>query len=108
MTLQVGANAGAQDQAAVSLPDARASSLGVGPGQIDVSTPDAANASLAAIDSAIDAVSSARGDVGAAQNGLEHVIASTNVGVENQLSARSRIADLDYAKGVADQTRLGV
>ena len=58
-----------------------------------------------AIDQAIDNVSSARSTLGAQQNDLEHTTANLNVSAENQLSAQSRIQDLDFAKGVSDQTR---
>jgi flagellin len=101
--IQTGANV--TDVTTVNLPDATAAALGVGPGQVDASTPAAANASLANIDQAMSNVSSARGDLGAQQNALQSIIASNDVGAENQASARSRIADLDYAKGVSDQAR---
>lgn len=103
--LQVGPNAGGSGTTQVNLPNATTTALGVGPGQVDVSSPGAANASLANVDAAIDRVSSARGQLGAQNNQLEHITASLNVQSENQASARSRIADLDFAKGVMDQTR---
>jgi flagellin len=103
--LQTDANAGANGTTSVNLPNATAAALGVGPGQVDVSSPAAANASLANVDAAIDKVSSARGDLGAQNNALEHATANLNVASENQASARSRIADLDYAQGVVDQAR---
>src|SRR4029078_6175441 len=56
-------------------------------------------------DAAIDKLSSARGQLGAQNNALEHVTANLNVQSENQASARSQIADLDYAKGIVEQTR---
>ncbi|MDT7787034.1 MAG: flagellin [Pseudonocardiales bacterium] len=101
--VQTGANP--SDTTTVTLPDATTTALGVGPGQVDVSSAAAANASLANIDQAISNVSGARGDLGAQQNALQSVIASNDVGAENQASARSRIVDLDYAKGVNDQVR---
>ncbi len=103
VTIQTGANAA--DTQTFDLPDATAASLGVGPGSVDVSTPAAANASLAAVDAAIDQVSSARAELGAQQNGLERIVASNNVAIENQASALSRIRDLDVAQGVARNAR---
>lgn len=103
--LQVGPNTGASSTATITLPDATSTALGVGPGQIDVSSPQAANQSLNAIDQAIDNVNSARSSLGAQQNDLEHTTANLNVSAENQLSAQSRIQDLDFARGVSDQTR---
>ena len=103
VSLQTGANADQTTQ--VALPNATTSALGVDGANVDVSSPAAANASLATIDAAISAVSSARGRVGAQVSGIEHTIASENVAAENQISARSRIADLDYAKAVVEETR---
>lgn len=101
--VQTGANAG--DVTRIDLPDATSAALGVGAGQVDVSTPATANASLANIDQAIGELSSARASLGAQENALQNVIASNNVGAENQASAQSRIRDLDYARGVAEETR---
>ena len=103
--LQIGPNAGGAGTTQVNLPNATSAALGVGPGQVDVSSPGAANASLANIDQAIDRLSSARGQLGAQNNALSDITASLNVQSENQASARSQIADLDYAKGVMEQTR---
>jgi flagellin len=103
IAVQSGANAG--DVTQVDLPDATAAALGVGAGQVDVSTPAAANASLANVDQAIDRASTARADLGARESALRSAVASNDVAAENQLSAQSRIRDLDYATGVADQAR---
>lgn len=103
--LQTGPNAGGNGTSQVNLPNATTAALGVGSTQIDVSSPGAANASLANIDQAIDRVNSARGTLGAQNNALQDVVDSLNVESENQASARSQIVDLDYAKGVTEQTR---
>jgi flagellin len=103
IAVQSGANAG--DVTQVDLPDATAAALGVGAGQVDVSTAAAANASLANVDQAIDRASTARADLGAGESALRSAVASNDVAAENQLSAQSRIRDLDYAAGVADQAR---
>ena len=105
VTLQTGPNAGPNGTSTVNLPTTTTAALGVGPGQVDVTTATTANASLNNIDQAINNLSSARGTLGAQSNALQNVTASLNVSSENQASARSRIADLDYAQGVADQTR---
>ncbi|HEV8636047.1 MAG TPA: flagellin [Chloroflexota bacterium] len=101
--IQTGASA--NDVAQLDLPDATASALGVGTGQVDVSSPAAANASLANVDQAIDRVGTARAELGARESALRSAVASNDVGAENQLSAQSRIRDLDDAGGVADQVR---
>jgi len=91
--------------AQVTLPNASSTALGVGPGQIDVSSPAAAQASLTTVDQAIDGVSAARGRLGAQQSALESTTASLNVAGENQASAQSRIEDLDFAQGVSNRVR---
>jgi flagellin len=103
VALQTGPNSGNTNT--VNLPNATTAALGIGPGQVDVSSPAAANASLSNIDQAIDRVNTARGDLGAQSNALQNVTATLNVSSENQASARSRIADLDYAQAITQQTR---
>jgi flagellin len=103
ISLQVGANS--PDVQSVALPTATAAALGVGPGQVDVSSPAAANASLANVDQAITNVTTARGQLGAQQSSLQSTVASNDVGAENQASAQSRIRDLDIAQGVAERIR---
>ena len=101
--LQVGASSSATAQ--VSLPNASSAALGVGPGQVDVSSPAAAQASLTRVDQAIDSVGRARGTLGAQQSALQSTTASLSVAGQNQLSAQSRIEDLDVAQGVSDRIR---
>ena len=67
-----------------------------------------ANSNLIRIDTAIDAVSSFRGQLGAKQNALEHTIASLNVASENQAAAQSRIRDLDVANETVNFTKLQI
>ncbi|WP_439593560.1 flagellin N-terminal helical domain-containing protein [Microbacterium sp.] len=96
LTFQVGAGStAAEDQIAVTLTDF--SGLGATIGALDVS--DAANAltSIAAIDTEITAVSTARADLGAQQNRFESTINSLQVSAENLAAAKSRIADTDMA-----------
>lgn len=96
LTFQVGAGStAAEDQIAVSLTDF--SALGATIGALDVS--DAANAltSIAAIDTEITGVSTARADLGAQQNRFESTINSLQVSAENLSAAKSRIADTDMA-----------
>jgi len=58
----------------------------------------ASNARLTEIDSAITTLNTRRADLGAAQNRLEHTIASLGVSVENLTAAESRIRDADVAE----------
>ena len=61
--------------------------------------------SLATLDSAIDAVSTLRGSLGAAQNRLESTIANLQVTTENLSASESRIRDTDMALEMVNFTR---
>jgi flagellin len=67
-----------------------------------------AQSALANIDAAISAVNSQRGTFGAVQNRFENVIATLQVGAENQAAARSRIMDADYASETANLSRASI
>ena len=64
-----------------------------------------AQAALAGIDAAIDAVNSQRAEFGAVQNRFENVVGNLMVASENQAAARSRIMDADYALETANLSR---
>jgi len=64
-----------------------------------------ANLALAALDSAIDATTTTRGTLGAAQNRMTSSIASIANARENLAAAESRIRDVDVAMETADLTR---
>lgn len=110
ISLQVGANA--TDVMTVTL------------SQVDVATLDSASAianfasatagdvtatkataAITQIDVALTTVSTARGKYGAAQNRLEHTIASLGVASENLASSESRIRDLDVAAEMVNFTK---
>ena len=61
-----------------------------------------AQASMTAIDQAIDSVSRTRGTFGAMQNRLESTIRYLGVQVENLSAAESRIRDVDIARETAE------
>ena len=63
----------------------------------DVSTYDQANATLNAVQVAINKVSTQRSALGALQNRLEHTVANLDNVSENTSSAESRIRDTDMA-----------
>lgn len=65
---------------------------------INVSTQSAANNAITTIDNAIKSVSTARAQLGAFQNRLEHTINNLDSSSENISSAESRIRDVDMAK----------
>lgn len=64
-----------------------------------------ANAAIATVNSAIDAVSGIRSSLGAIQNRLEHTINNLGVQTENITSAESRIRDVDMAKEMMEYTK---
>ncbi|MCC7364561.1 MAG: flagellin [Dehalococcoidia bacterium] len=58
----------------------------------------ASNARITEIDTAISTLNTRRANLGAAQNRLEHTIASLGIAVENLSAAESRIRDADVAE----------
>jgi len=64
-----------------------------------------AQALVTALDSAVNTVSEKRGKFGAAQNRLEHTVASLGVAQENMSAAESRIRDVDMAQEMVQFTR---
>ena len=72
---------------------------------MDVSTVDAANRTLAIVDSAIAAISAQRANYGALQSRFETTIANLNISSENMSASRSRIQDADFAQETANLSR---
>ncbi len=58
-----------------------------------------------AIDEALSAVNVVRSELGAAYNRMDHTINSNSVTLLNQMAAKSRIADMDMAKGISDWSK---
>jgi flagellin len=73
-------------------------------------TQDVANAEalVTALDDAIGYVSEVRGDLGAAQNRLEHAVNSLGVSEENLSASESRIRDVDMAAEMANFTKFQI
>ncbi|MFN0145897.1 MAG: flagellin [Dehalococcoidia bacterium] len=103
VAFQVGANVG--NTMTVAMADVQATTAtglnlafwavsGVG----SVDTLANANARLTEIDAAINTLNTRRSNLGAAQNRLEHTVASLGVAVENLSAAESRIRDADVAE----------
>ncbi len=76
--------------------------------QIDGADGTAAQAAIAAIDTALDAVNSQRATFGAVQNRFDNVVSNLMVASENQSAARSRIMDADYAAETANLSRASI
>ncbi len=101
LDIQVGINDA--ETIAVSLSDTTATTLAI-QGE-DITTAANASAVLTVIDGAIDDITTARGNLGAAQNRLTSAIASILNTRENLSAAESRIRDVDVAIETADLTR---
>ena len=101
LTFHVGA--GASDTLTVNLTDIEAVATAVK--AINVTTTAGATAGITATDTQVGAVSTARANLGASQNRLEHTINSLNVAVENLSASESRIRDTDMAQEMVSFTR---
>ena len=103
LTLQIGDTAEDFNQLTVSVGNMSSYSLGIG--GVDVSTQSGAKAAVDKIKTAINSVSSTRGDLGAIQNRLEHTINNLSVTTENMTAAESRIRDVDMADEMMAYTK---
>ncbi len=101
LTFHVGANA--TDTTAVTLTDITAVATAVA--GIDVTAAGGGAAGITAVDAEITTVSTARAELGASQNSLEHTINNLNVAVENLSASESRIRDTDMAQEMVAFTR---
>ena len=108
-TFQVGANEG--DTISVSRADLTGAS-GVTSAVADVSggtgTTNWDALDITEIDTAIKNVSTIRGDLGAAQNRLEHRLNNLATYQENLVASESRIRDVDMAAEMVSFTKLGI
>ncbi len=72
---------------------------------LNISTAEAASFAMDAIDTALTAVNSARGTLGAVQSRFESAISNIQVTAENLSAARGRIMDADFAAETANLSR---
>lgn len=110
-TFQVGSEADAVNQITVAVKPMNVAGLALN-GDPAVTSDDLEalikagdTSAITRIDTAITAVSSQRGDLGAAQNRLEHTIANLAVTTENLSASESRIRDTDMAQEMTNYTR---
>ncbi|WJH27484.1 flagellin [Paenibacillus sp. CC-CFT742] len=108
LTFQVGANKG--DTIALTLAAADTATLGIDNlAALDQATLNAdATDNLSLVQSAINAVSAMRSDLGAVQNRLEHTINNLGTTSENLQAAESRIRDVDMAKEMSESTKTNI
>ena len=108
MQFQIGAN---MDQnTRVFIGTMTAQSLGLKGAQgtedvVSIAAPEAANATLGVIDSALQTVSKQRADLGAYQNRFEMAAKGINIAAENTQAAESRIRDTDMASQMVEFTK---
>ena len=76
--------------------------------ELSVGTKFDAQRSLTQIDTAIEKVSSVRGQLGALVNRLESTIKNTSISIENLSAARSRIKDVDIAEETSEMTKRNI
>ena len=72
---------------------------------LTIATDTAAAFAITAIDTALEAVNTARGTLGAVQSRFENAIANIQVTAENLSAARGRIMDADFAAETANLSR---
>ncbi|WP_283241613.1 flagellin [Mobiluncus mulieris] len=73
--------------------------------ELSVENHEVAQRLIGLLDHKIQAVSTARANIGAIQNRFEHTIANLNVAVENLAASESRIRDTDMAQEMMQFTR---
>jgi flagellin len=109
LTFQVGAGSvAANDQIAVSLSGANVATVATAVGALTFDTSANALTSIAALDTQITTVSTARATLGAVQNRFESTIRGLNVSKENLSAASSRITDTDMAEEMVKYTRSNI
>ena len=108
MQFQIGAN---MDQnARVYIGTMTAAALGIRGAQgddsgVSISSPDEANMTLGAVDTALTKVNKQRADLGAYQNRFEMAAKGVNIAAENTQAAESRIRDTDMASEMVEFTK---
>jgi flagellin len=109
LTFQVGAGSvAANDQIDVDLTGANVTTVATAVGALTFDTAANALTSIAALDTQITNVSTARANLGAVQNRFESTIRSLNVSKENLSAASSRITDTDMAEEMVKYTRSNI
>lgn len=103
---QIGANNDAfQDRISFDAKQVNSGLGALGVSELDVSSKQGSQESLAALDSAIEKVSGSRAFLGGIQNRLVSTSNNLQVNVENMSAANSRIRDVDYADATATKAK---
>ena len=108
ITFQIGIDNTTNDRLTVTITSMGSTRIGTTTNSVSgvsVATVTGARLAIDVLDSAIDDISSQRGDIGAAQNRLNVSIANLGSARENLSAANSRIRDVDVASETAAMTR---
>ncbi|MBW2644618.1 MAG: flagellin [Deltaproteobacteria bacterium] len=100
---QVGSKDNIYNRVSVSIDSIESTVLGVSAG--DVSSATNAKSALTAIDSAISALATSRGEIGSYQNRLSYASANLSSTIENFTAAESVIRDVDMAAEMTSFTK---
>jgi len=103
LKLQIGDDASDYNQMIINIKKCDSAAIGIG--SIDVLTQDNATSAMNAVKSAINYVSDVRGELGAAQNRLDHTINNLSVMQQNIQDAESTIRDVDVAQEMMEYTK---
>jgi flagellin len=103
IVFQVGIGTTNDDRLTLSIATTSASALGLGTAQI--SSTAGVDLAIAAIDTAIEGVSTRRAAIGAMQNRLQVTMSNLDTYGTNLSAANSRIVDVDVAKETAEMTK---
>ena len=106
LKLQVGDTNDSYNSVTINVADM--SKAGLGTDAVNVKTQADAGNSINIIKTAINTVSTNRGNLGALQNRLEHAINNLDTTSENMSSANSAIRDTDMAKEMMNYTKMNI
>ena len=106
LTFQIGANGVEDQRVTLNVDDMSSGSLGVA--TADVSTREAANKAIDAVDAAVKKVSMQRAGLGALQNRLEYTVNNLTTTNENLTNAESQIRDTDMATEMINYTKFNI
>ncbi len=104
-TFQIGDENGGVNRITIGSVDARVNSLSAALVTADLTSLSNAQSAIDAVQTALNAVLSNKGDLGAINNRLEYTVANLQNISENVSAARSRIMDADFAAETASMTR---
>jgi len=103
LDVQVGPDAGAS--VSITLPDIRATALGVDTASLDFTSAAGAQSAIGAIDAAIEQVNAASSELGASENRLGSALDSMTTEHESLTAASSRIQDTDFAEAAVNMAQ---